>query len=478
MFVRRSFALCALLLGLAAGPALAQGGPSAAPTSRVDVQALPPIAEPQTAPETLDVDKAVNGYLNTVSGQARANSNAYFEGGYVLLFVDALYALVVCAILLWGRLSSWMRTAAMKTMFVIAGAFAMMLKSAPEGMRNRMVRFFMAPGWQTAAYAVQYIVLTTVLTFPLAVYEGFFREHAYNLSNQSFGEWFGEFGIAFVLEVVFVAIGLTILYAAIRRAKRTWWMWGAGLFVAFSIVGMIFAPVYIAPLFNTYTPLPDSLLKNEILSQAKANGIPVDNVYLVDASRQSKRISANVSGFMGTTRVSLNDNLLNQTTPQETLAVLGHEMGHYVLDHTVRLLMFAGLFAVIGFAFADWAFGWAMARWGTAWDVRGIDDPAGLPVLFAIFVIFNLVTTPFQNTVSRTTEAQADIFGLDAVRQPDGFASVSMKLSNYRKLDPGPWEEAIFYDHPSGRSRVTMAMTWKAQHMNDPDIKAGPKSPQ
>jgi STE24 endopeptidase len=478
MFVRRSFALCALLLGLAAGPALAQGGPSAAPTTRVDVQALPPVAEPETSPETLDVDKAVNGYLNTVSGEARANSNAYFEGGYVLLFVDALYALVVAGILLWGRLSSWMRNTAMKTMFAIAGASAMALKSAPSGLRDGTVKFFMAPGWQTAVYAVQYVVLTTVLTFPLAVYEGFFREHAYGLSNQTFGEWFGEFGISFGLEIVLTAIGLVLLYAAIRRTGKRWWIWGTGLFVAFSIVGMILAPVYIAPLFNTYTPLPDSLLKSEILSQAKANGIPVDNVYLFDASKQSKRISANVSGFMGTTRVSLNDNLLNQTAPQETLAVLGHEMGHYVLDHSVRLLMFAGLFAVIGFAFADWAFAWATARWGAAWDVRGLSDTAGLPVLFAIFVLFNLVTTPLQNTVSRTTEAQADIFGLDAVRQPDGFASVSMKLSNYRKLDPGPWEEAIFYDHPSGRSRVTMAMTWKAQHMNDPDIKAGPKSPQ
>jgi STE24 endopeptidase len=93
-------------------------------------------------------------------------------------------------------------------------------------------------------------------------------------------------------------------------------------------------------------------------------------------------------------------------------------------------------------------------------------------------VVYNLITTPLQNTVSRTTEAQADIFGLNAVRQPDGFASVSMKLSNYRKLDPSPLEEWLFYDHPSGRSRVTMAMRWKAEHIDDPDIKAAPPSPQ
>lgn len=474
----RCFIAVVVMLLAAGGPA-AQAAPIPAPTTRVDVQPLPPIETAAAEkPVAFDADKATNAYLATVSGQARANSNAYFEGGYYLLFVDALYALAICALLLWGRVSTWMRTRAMKTMFMIAGASAMALKSAPAGLRNGTVKFFMSPAWQTAVYAVQYAVVTTVLTFPLAVYEGFFREHAYGLSNQTFMEWFRDFGVGFMVTLVITVLGLVALYAIIRRTGRTWWIWGTGLFVAFSIVGMILAPVYIAPLFNTYQPLPDSVLKSEILAQARANAIPVDNVYVFDASKQSKRISANVSGFLGTTRVSLNDNLLDQTTPQETLAVLGHEMGHYVLDHATRLFMFAGLFAFIGLAFANWAFFAATARWGTRWDVRGLDDVAGLPVLFAIFVIYNLVTTPLQNNVSRSTEAQADIFGLNTVRQPDGFASVSMKLSNYRKLDPSPLEEWMFYDHPSGRSRVSMAMRWKAEHLDDPDIKAGPPSPQ
>jgi len=82
------------------------------------------------------------------------------------------------------------------------------------------------------------------------------------------------------------------------------------------------------------------------------------------------------------------------------------------------------------------------------------------------------------NTISRTTEIQADMFGVNAVRKPDAFATVVLKLSNYRKLDPGPWEEAIFYDHPSARTRIWEMMRWKAEHLNDADIKAGPVSPQ
>ncbi|HEX2592044.1 MAG TPA: M48 family metalloprotease, partial [Rhizomicrobium sp.] len=323
----RFCAVMLLMLAVTVDTPAAQAAPMLAPTTKIEVGTLPPIEVAKPVPP-FNAEKAIAAYLGTVKGEAKAKSDAYFEGGYTLLFVDAIYALAICVLLLWGRVSSWMRNRAMKTMFMVAGAFAMLLKSAPEGLRNRVVRFFMAPGWQVAVYGIQYLVLTAVLTFPLTVYEGFFREHAYGLSNQTFGQWFGDFGTGFIVTLIFATLGLVALYALIRRAGRAWWAWATGLFMVFSVVGMMLGPVYIAPLFNTYTPLPDSVLKSEILAQAKANGIPVDNVYVVDASKQSKRISANVSGLFGTTRISLNDNLLDQTTPQETLAVLGHEMGH------------------------------------------------------------------------------------------------------------------------------------------------------
>ena len=110
--------------------------------------------------------------------------------------------------------------------------------------------------------------------------------------------------------------------------------------------------------------------------------------------------------------------------------------------------------------------------------MRTIGDPAGLPLIIALFSVFFLLATPVTNTISRTHEIQADIFGLNAVRQPDAFATVMLKLSEYRKLDPSPWEEFVFYDHPSGRTRIWEAMRWKAEHLNDPDILDGPISPQ
>ena len=296
--------------------------------------------------------------------------------------------------------------------------------------------------------------------------------------NLSFFGWLGEFMTSTGLDLIAGTVMLTVLYAAVRRTGRNWWLWGTGITMIFFAFVAVIGPVFIAPLFNKYTPLPPSQIQADVLSLARANGIPVTNVYLVDASRQSDRISANVSGFLGTTRVSLNDNLLKKSTHDEILAVLGHEMGHYVMDHAGRGLALQALLTFAAFAFMSWGFGAITGIFGGNWDVRRIDDPAGLPVLAALLTVFQLLATPVSNTITRTMEIQADMFGINAVRKPDAFATVVLKLSTYRKLDPAPWEETIFYDHPSGRTRIWEMMRWKAEHLNDPDIKAGPASPQ
>src|SRR3954451_10374435 len=446
-------AVCAtlmlLLTLLAANTAVAQ--PAPAPTSTVKVQ---PLAPPAAAPArpSFNVQKATNAYLAQIKGQARKNSDAYFEGGYVLLFVDALYTIVVAALLLWLGISARMRDIA-----------------------QRWTRFRFV---QTAIYVLMFLVIFTIAQFPLAVYEGFIREHAYGLSNMSFLQWLGDFGKDFAITLVFGTIVLTVIYAAIRRTGLRWWVWGWLITMVFFAIAAVIAPVYIAPMFNNYYPLKEGPVKQEILSLARSNGIPVTNVYEFNASRQSKRVSANVSGFLGTTRISMTDNLLNRSYSREVYAVLGHEMGHYVLDHNAIGLTWIGLVFLVAFGFVHWGYGWLAVRYGGGWSVHDLADPAGLPVAVALFTLFFLLATPVTNTITRTLEAQADIFGLNTARQPDGFAKATLMLSEYRKLDPTFLEEFVFYDHPSGRSRISMSMRWKAEHLNDPDIKAGPVSPQ
>jgi len=216
----------------------------------------------------------------------------------------------------------------------------------------------------------------------------------------------------------------------------------------------------VVPLFNNPKRLRDSRVVAPILSLARAQGIDASDVWEVDASKQSKRISANVSGFLGTERITLNDNLLNRCSLPEIEAVMGHEMGHYVLNHGYNFLLVFGVIAAIGFALLSWLFGRLAPRWG----IRGIADPAGLPLAALLFSAYLLVLTPVINSIARSAEYEADMFGLNAARQPDGQSQVALKLAEYRKIEPTRLEEILFYDHPSGRTRIFTAMRWKAEH--------------
>jgi STE24 endopeptidase len=310
-----------------------------------------------------------------------------------------------------------------------------------------------------------YLLLVYVLSFPLNVYEDFFREHQYGLATQSFPAWFREQLIGLGITLIGGTIFLIVLYAVFRRAPKTWWIWGTAIAVVFSFFILIIAPVFIEPLFNTYKPLTNLEISEPILVMARANQIPVKQVFEVDASRQTTRVSANVSGILGTTRIALNDNLLKQCTLPEIRAVMAHEMGHYVLNHGAKLLTYLGIFILVGFAFTRILFDAAVIRWGEKWGVRGIADPAGLPLLALIFSTLLFLATPFLNTVVRVTEREADAFGINTAREPDGMAKVALKLGAYRKLNPTPLEEFIFYDHPSGRARIRMAMDWKTANL-------------
>jgi len=210
-------------------------------------------------------------------------------------------------------------------------------------------------------------------------------------------------------------------------------------------------------------------VRDDILRLAHANGIRAEEVYQVDASRQTTRVSANVSGMFGTERITLNDNLLKRASPAAIQAVMGHEMGHYVLNHANKMLLAFGVLIAIGFGIVAWTFDRLARRHRVRWRVEGIADPAGLPLIALLFSVYLYLLTPVINSIIRTNEYEADVFGLNAARQPDGFAEAALLLSDYRKMSPGPLEELIFFDHPSGHTRIFTAMRWKAYRLKIED---------
>src|SRR6476661_6196657 len=280
------------------------------------------------AAQPFDVKTAVDAYLATVPADQRARSDAYFEGGYWLLLWDFLSTVLVMWILLRFRWSARMRDLA-----------------------ERLVRFRVL---QTIIYWVQFVVVTAVITFPLTIYEGYFREHKYGLSNQSLGQWMQDQLVGLAVVLVLGALLTVILFGVVRRLGQSWWVWGSVVSVIFIAFVSLIAPVFISPLFNKYTKLEDPRFKDPILSLARANGIPATDVYVFDASRQSNRVSANVSGFAGTTRISLNDNLLKRCSLPGIESTMGHEMGHYVLNHQFKGMVFSGVLIVVMFWLLNW----------------------------------------------------------------------------------------------------------------------------
>lgn len=413
-------------------------------------QTVLPLANAAPQAQPFDVNPAVNAYLAKMPPAQRARSDAYFEGGYWLILWDFLLTIFIMGLLLRFRWSARMRNLA-----------------------ERITRF---RPLQTALYWIQFVIVASLLNFPLTVYEGYFREHKYGLLNQSFGPWMRDQLVGLAVGVILGAILIVPLFGLVRRLGTSWWVWGATLALLFLALVSLIAPVYIAPLFNQYKKLEDPRVKDPILSMARANGIPATDVYEFDASKQSNRVSANVSGFGNTLRISLNDNLLNRCTLPEIETTMGHEMGHYVLNHAYKGLVMIGVVIVIGFAFLHGGTNYALARWGTQWDIRGITDVAVLPLALMVFSLYFFCMTPVTNTITRTMEFEADMYGLNAARQPDGEANVDLMLGEYRKLDPGRLEEFIFFDHPSGRTRITAAMRWKAEHREtaSPDELARP----
>jgi STE24 endopeptidase len=432
-----------LLLGLvlfcvSAGPrAFGQQKVDLSASQMPDVLTVPSVAQPG---DHFNVEAATQAYLAEIPASARARSDAYFEGGYWLILWDFLMSVVIYWVLLRFGWSARMRDLA-----------------------ERLTRF---RPLQTFIYWFEFMLITTVLGFPLAVYEGYFREWKYGLATQTFGPWMGDQLKGFLISLVLGGVVAMALVGVVRRLPRTWHIWGALVTMFFATLTVMIVPTVIVPMFNTSKRLDNPKITAPILSLARANGIPVYDVYEVDASKQTTRMSANVSGFGKTMRVTLNDNLIRRGSPEEIQAVMGHEMGHYVLNHIPKDLLFFLVVIVVGFGLLRWALDWSLARWGQSWQIREVGDVAVIPLVFLLASIFFFVLTPILNTHTRTTEQEADMYGLNSSRQPDGFAQAAIHLGEYRKMSPRPAEEWFFYDHPSGRTRIYNAMRWKAENLS------------
>lgn len=385
-----------------------------------------------------DPQKATDSLIRTIPQAVRVKGNQYGEGEYWLILWNFLYAGFIAWLFIFGGLSSYIKKLAGKTA---------------------------KPNRSNFIYISLYLLLSFGISLPIDFYQNFFREQQYGFSNQRLAEWFSQDLISFFVEWLILTPFLVLIYRLFRKVKENWWIWGASITVVFTAVVMIIYPVLIAPLFNTYAPLANGELRDEILSMARANQVKIDQVYVYNESKQTKALNANVIGLTGTARISINDNMLQECSRAEIKSILGHEMGHYVLDHLFILLLEFGILIVIAFWFVKVLLKKILARYGKRIGVWSVQQVTSLPVLVFLFTLYFFLITPLSNSMIRTVEIQADNYGLNAARLPDAFSSVCLKTADNHKVSPGYWEEIFFYDHPSRRRRILAAMEWKAENL-------------
>ncbi len=381
----------------------------------------------------------------------------YSHGGYALFIAGRGWSLAVLFLIVASGLGGYMQDLA-------------------ERLTRRV-------NLQVAIFALFLLTVTWLAGLPLEIYRGFVREKEFGFMNQSLGAWLVDRGRLFAVGLLVQVLFVVLLYVAIRRLGRRWWIAGAVIGIVFIILLQAVFPVFIAPLINDFKPLEDAALRTDILALAQSQGIPAREVYQVDASRQSEHNNAYVAGILGTQRIVIYDTMLKRFAPREIRAMVGHEMGHYVLNHMWKGIA-AGIPLIAVLFFVLDRFSRRIIRRRPNLGIRGLEEPASLPVMLLVLNIGLLLALPLIGLVSRKFERDADRFTLEVVGDPAATASALIKFGRYdlAEFDVHPLIEKLLYSHPALGRRVRHAQEYARQHPGTvtaairPDTQAGPRS--
>jgi STE24 endopeptidase len=411
--------VCAM--ALAAGSAGVQPPPPTSPppgtTDALRIQAM--VLEDETAPVAVP--------------EPSEQAMRYYRSGNVLWFVEQAWSIAVLVLLLATGLSASLRNAA-----------------------RRIGRNWF---FTIVVYFALFTVVTTIVDLPLSYYTEYVREHAYGLSNQTFGKWFGDTLKSLAVACIVGALVMWVPYLLLRKSPRRWWLYTAIALVPFIVLANLVAPIWIAPLFNKFEPMQDKALEQKILSLAGRAGIEGSRVYQVNKSVDTKTLNAYVAGLFGTKRIVLWDTTLKRMTDRELLFVMGHEMGHYVLHHVWQAIAFSVVIIAASLYVAYRTAGAVIARFGRRWGFTSLADVASLPLLLLLMSAFGLVVTPLQLAFTRHLEHEADRFGLEITQtnHSAGTAFVKLQQDALANPRPGPLYKIFRESHPPLGERIDFA---------------------
>ena len=370
--------------------------------------ATTPVPVPATAAQAAPVHAEAPVPIPTPSPEAVR----YYQSGNVLWVISTLWGFILPALIFFtgfsAKLRDWAKRIGRNWFFTIV------------------------------MYVVCFTLITTLLSLPLDYYIGFVRPHDYGLSSQLIGKWLHDEMLGTLLGLVVGALLLWIPYLLLRKSPRRWWLYTWLVSLPIIVFFALVEPIWIEPLFNHFGPMQNKALETQILDLAHRAGIEGANVYEVNKSVDTNELNAYATGIGNTKRIVLWDTNIKQFTPDELLMVMGHEMGHYVLNHVWKGIFFASLFLLAGLYLVHRTAGWILRSFGARTGVTEVGDVASLPMLMLVVGIFAFVTQPAQMAFSRHLEHEADRFGLEITHLNHACGTAFTKFVEHDLSYPTP----------------------------------------
>ena len=368
----------------------------------------------------------------------------YHRSGLVLSGVTIVWGLAIPALFLFtgfsARIRTWAQAIGRKWFFVVGLYFAI------------------------------FSVISFLIDLPLTYYQGFVRQHAYGLSNQTLGKWVGDSLIGLAVGIVIGFLFLWVPYLLLKRSPRRWWLYTGLLMIPFLVLMILVQPVWIDPLFNKFGPMKNKALEAHILALAERSGIEGGRVYEVAKSEDTKVLNAYVTGFGNTKRIVLWDTTIAKLDEQELLFVMGHEMGHYVLGHVWKsILFFAAVIMATLFAIHKTA-GWLIGKYHHRFGFSELSDVASLPLILLLFSAYLFVITPGVMAFTRFHEHESDRFGLEILQNNHAAATAFVKLQTENLGVPRPhWLVRLWQaSHPTLGERIDFCNAYRPWARGEP----------
>ncbi|ECK7879398.1 M48 family metallopeptidase [Campylobacter coli] len=303
---------------------------------------------------------------------------------------------------------------------------------------------------ENTLFLLAFLIITSILNLPLSIYESFVKDKAHGFSNMTLKLFIKDTIKSLILTLIF---GFLILYALLFCYDffGTFW-WLAAFIFAFCVIVIInvIYPTLIAPIFNKMEKLEDENLLSKINDLMKQCGFNANGVYVIDASKRDKRLNAYFGGLFKSKRVVLFDTLLKALSERELLAVLGHELGHFVHKDIIKALINGAItMFLLFFIFAhlpDFVY--------LESHLEGVNG--GVFALLFIFAnIFSFIISPLINALSRKNEFAADQHGSKLTSKEDmKNALLALARENKAFIKTSKIYTFFYLSHPSISDRI------------------------